>query len=199
MLGSTAENMHFGMMRAAFAEAAVTHWRSLASATHRGGVTTVVDDTTRVTGFLFPIFIFFWWPPLLLPFTTSALHAGRQVNRWTCKPTWLLVSAMTRWAFCWPSDLSGFARSLAYWQVEKTLTSATLYGILWALMGLQSDFSLFNISLETMNSELKLGSRLNVSSGSNETENKRMIKKRCLCLTTSCFPLNTWQTSSHLR
>lgn len=51
MPGYTTENMHFGLMRAGFAEAAVTQGRSVVSATDPGRVMTVVDDTTRLTGF----------------------------------------------------------------------------------------------------------------------------------------------------
>lgn len=105
MPGYTTENMHFGLMRAGFAEAAVTQGRSVVSATDPGRVMTVVDDTTRLTGFPpFQVvcfystffFLFFLLPALLLPLTASALHVGRQVNWWTCKPVWLLVSVTTR-------------------------------------------------------------------------------------------------------
>lgn len=51
MPGYTTENMHFGLMRAGFAEAAGTQGRSVVSATDPGRVMTVVDDTTRLTGF----------------------------------------------------------------------------------------------------------------------------------------------------
>lgn len=51
MPGYTTENMHFGLMRAGFAEAAVTQGRSVVSAIDPGRVITVVDDTSRLTGF----------------------------------------------------------------------------------------------------------------------------------------------------
>lgn len=91
MPSHTTENVHFGLMRAGFAEAAVTQGRSVVSATDPGRVMTVVDDNTRPTGFppgsslfVFIQLFFFFSPVLLLPPAASALLVGRQVNWWTC-------------------------------------------------------------------------------------------------------------------
>lgn len=91
MLRYTVENMHFGLMRPGFAEAAVTQGRSLVSATDPGGVMTALETppgslaSTRfqlACLFSFPLFNIYFYQ--LLPLTTSALQVGRQVNRWTC-------------------------------------------------------------------------------------------------------------------
>lgn len=69
MLGYTTENMHFGLMRAGFAEAAVTQGRSVVSATDPGRVMTVPAHwlSTRFQLVCFYSTFFFFLPALLLP------------------------------------------------------------------------------------------------------------------------------------